>query len=242
MSTIRRLSSAPPPVRRSESGQALVMALAALAVGALLVAPFLAHVSVSVLASRQADQATNDYYAVDAGIEWGLWHLQNDPLLTASTVYTDVPLQPTPAAINGAAFPTVEVRYVAGAGAVHTTSPAWLGGAGVQCYAVESSEDGDLFALIDSPATTVEGAIRTSCDGTGLPVLGNGPPYQVQELAAPAGTYQLVVRTSPASTGSVSITFPAASYDLRAERAGHTVTVRASASTNGVEVISWQHD
>jgi hypothetical protein len=58
-----------------------------------------------------------DRYSTDAGMEWGLWRLKNDPALTTSPTYTETPLQPTPAAINGQSFPTTEIRYVSSAGA-----------------------------------------------------------------------------------------------------------------------------
>ena len=99
-----------------EAGQALPLALIALAVGAVLVTPFLSNVSVNVIASRQTDEAISDHYSADAGMEWGLWRLKNDPALTSSTTYTETPLQPTPVAINGDSFPTTEVRFVSSAG------------------------------------------------------------------------------------------------------------------------------
>ena len=103
-----------------EGGQALPLALIALAVGAVLVTPFLTIVSVNVLASRQTDEAIADRYSADAGMEWGLWRLKNDPALTTSASYTETPLQPTPAAINGDGFPTTEIRFVSSAGAFNT--------------------------------------------------------------------------------------------------------------------------
>ncbi len=99
-----------------EDGQALPLALVALAIGTVLVTPFLANVSVNIIASRRTEEAISDRYSVDAGIEWGLWRLKNDPSLTASATYTETPLQPTPAAINGDNFPTTEVRFVSAAG------------------------------------------------------------------------------------------------------------------------------
>jgi hypothetical protein len=38
------------------------------------------------------------------------------------------------------------------------------------------------------------------------------------------------------------INYPVASYDLRSERDGRAITVRATASPNAVKVISWQLD
>ncbi|MEX0801383.1 MAG: hypothetical protein WD379_09215 [Dehalococcoidia bacterium] len=105
---------------RGESGQALPLALVALAIGALLVAPFLTHAGVSVIAARHDDQAIADGYATDAGIEWALWRLAANPALTSSATYTQLPVQPTPVAINDGAFPTTELRRVASAGATHS--------------------------------------------------------------------------------------------------------------------------
>ena len=99
-----------------EEGQALPLALIALAIGAVLITPFLTIVSVNVLASRQTAEAISDRYSVDAGMEWGLWRLKNDPSLTASATYTETPLQPTPATVNGDSFPTTEIRLVSSGG------------------------------------------------------------------------------------------------------------------------------
>jgi hypothetical protein len=229
------------PDLRSESGQALVLALAALAVGALLVTPFLTHVSVNVLASRHADEAMEDHYAADAGIEWGLWRLKDNPLLTTSTSFVAAPLQPTPATINSDAFPTTEVRRVPGANATQAITPAWQGGTGVQCYPFTSAEDGVVSVIVDTAAASVQADLRATCDGTSLPSLPGSTPYLLQWTRS-AGTYQLVVRTGTAAAGSVSITFPAASYDLRSYRDDSIATVRATASESAVEVISWQLD
>jgi len=103
-----------------EKGQALPLALVALAVGTLLITPLLTNVSVNVIANRHTEEAVADRYSADAGIEWGLWRLKNNPALTTSTSYIQPPLQPTPAAINGDSFPTTEIRYVSGAGTTVT--------------------------------------------------------------------------------------------------------------------------
>jgi len=125
-----------------EEGQALPLALVALAVGTLLVTPFLANVSVNVIASRQTEEAIADRYSADAGMEWGLWWLKNDPALTTSTTYIEAPLQPTPTAINGDSFPTTEVRFVSGDG-------------GSATYDLRSQRDG----------RTIEGRIIASASG-----------------------------------------------------------------------------
>ena len=108
------------PRASGESGQALPLALIAMALGALLVAPFLTNVSVNLLAARRDGVAVQDGYATDSGVEWGLWRLLADPALTTSPSYTELPLQPTPVSVNGDAFPTTEVRRVSSSGSTYS--------------------------------------------------------------------------------------------------------------------------
>ena len=107
-------------LHRDSRGQVLPLAMAALALGALLVSPFLVDASVNLLASRRVDASIKDYYSADAGVEWALWRLEGDPALTDSTDWVEPPLQPTPPALNGSPFPTTEVRRVPDAGLSQT--------------------------------------------------------------------------------------------------------------------------
>ncbi|MCH8919196.1 MAG: hypothetical protein IIA23_00610 [Chloroflexi bacterium] len=225
-----------------DRGQALPLALVALAVGTVLVAPFLTNVSVNLLASRKTDEAIADYYSTDAGIEWGLWRLKNDPTLTTSSTYTETPLQPTPATINSDAFPTTEIRFASGAGASETITPAWQSGGGPQCYPLTSTDSGSVFVIIETAASTVRADLRSSCTGGSLPDLIGASPYTLEFPGQPAGTYQVVVQTVPPTSGTLTINYPIVSYDLRSQRDGRTITARATASTNAVTIISWQLD
>lgn len=230
--------------RTGERGQVLPLALMAFAVGAIVVSPFLTNVSVNLLASRRAEEAIADYYSLDAGVEWGLWRLTNDPAITASTSYMEVPLQPTPPSVNGAAFPTTEIRFVAGTGDSDTISPAWQSGGGPKCYPFTSSSAGTVTAVITTPASTVRADLRTSCSGGGLPNLSGSSPYTVQFPGQAAGSYTLVVQTVPPDTGSLTITYPsgAPAYDIRSQRNGRTITARATASVGSVTLLSWTLD
>jgi cytoskeletal protein CcmA (bactofilin family) len=58
-----------------EKGQALPMALVVLGLGALMIAPFLGHVSTNLVGSRIYREIVEEQYAADAGIEFGVWHL-----------------------------------------------------------------------------------------------------------------------------------------------------------------------
>lgn len=63
-------------IENGESGQAVVMALLALAVGVLLISVFLYYASTSQQAIRATGEQTVDRYSADAGIEYGLWQLE----------------------------------------------------------------------------------------------------------------------------------------------------------------------
>jgi hypothetical protein len=227
-------------------GQALPLALVALAVGALLVSPFLADVSANLLAGRRTGANIVRYYSAEAGIEWGLWRLKNNPLLTTEETYTGTPLEPTPSSINGDSFPTTEIRFVPGAGASETITPAWQPGDGAKCYAVTSTDSGPIFVVVTSAAADVSIALlagsETCATPVGLEPLSGASPYTVEFPGQSAGSYQVLVETAPSGTGTLMINYPVASYDLRSERDGRVITVRATASFDALRVISWQLD
>jgi hypothetical protein len=224
------------------TAQALPLALVALALGSLLVSPFLVNASVNLLASRQVDSSIRDYYSADAGVEWALWRLKNDPTLTTSASYTEVPLQPTPAAVNGFAFPKTEIRRVPAAGMAESVTPAWQTGGGAKCYPFASSEAGSILAMVEVEESQVWITLLSDSDPCEKPLdlnpVESPPPYTVQFLDKPAGSYQLLVETSP--SGTITISYPVASYDIRSELNGRSVTSRATASANAVRIVSWQ--
>ena len=61
---------------KDEKGQSLPLALIALAVGALIVAPFLGYSGNALSGSRVYEQAITERYAADAGVEYAIWRLQ----------------------------------------------------------------------------------------------------------------------------------------------------------------------
>ncbi len=85
--------------RESESGQALVIALIALAVGILLVGAFLYSVGISQRTSLGVREAVVDHYAADAGVEHAIWRLTHEPGFT-QTVAANSPVVYT-ITING---------------------------------------------------------------------------------------------------------------------------------------------
>lgn len=225
-------------------GQVLPLALAALAIGALLVSPFLVDASVNLLASRHVDTSIRDYYSADAGVEWALWRLKANPTLTASTSYTAAPLQPTPPAVNGSPFPTTEIRRVAG-GTSETTTPAWQNG--LHCYDFTTTETGLIFAVVGVNANSVWMAFLAGSDPCQRPPalgpMAGTTPYRLQSSVLPAGSYKLLVDTDPANPAdprTVTINYPVAAYDIRSVTNGRTITSRAAAGANAVKIISWQ--
>lgn len=68
-----------------EGGQALPIALAALALGTLVVAPFLSHASTTLIGSGAYGSLINENYAADAGVEHAIWSLTDTSLASQLT-------------------------------------------------------------------------------------------------------------------------------------------------------------
>jgi hypothetical protein len=62
-----------------ESGQMLVLALLAVALGVILIAGFLYYVSTSQRATGAIQEVTVDQYSADSGAEDAIWRLLNQP-------------------------------------------------------------------------------------------------------------------------------------------------------------------
>ena len=63
---------------KREQGKSLPAALITLAVGSLLLTPFVSFVSTRALGSRAAESNLETQYTADAGIEFSIWSLHND--------------------------------------------------------------------------------------------------------------------------------------------------------------------
>ncbi len=222
--------------------QSLPIAMGALALGAILITPLLAGAGTDSQATNLVGARARERYSMDAGVEWSGWRLLSNPRLTAVTSFTSAPLLPFPATVNGSPFPATDIRFIAGAGAVETQSPAWQGG-GVQCYTFSASEAGTLSARITVPSGTVQvallaGAASCALPG-GTPVLGGGPPFGADFTLAAAGTYTLVLSTTAVS-GTLQLSVPAATYEVRSVVGSRNVIARLVAGYSGVKVASWQ--
>ena len=69
-------------LHRDEQGMAMVMALIALALGTLMITPTLNHMVAGVKSVGIKERLTGEFYAADAGIEYAIWEVKNDPLAT----------------------------------------------------------------------------------------------------------------------------------------------------------------
>jgi hypothetical protein len=140
-------------MRNRELGQALPLALLVLAAGVLIATPFLGHVSSAMIGSRTYGEAIIEKYSCDAGVEWALWRLKENPVLTTNTSYHTASLQPIPSEINGDSFPATEIRYVeteGGGGGTATITPEWQDGHGWHNYPLGQIEPGTVTVTIDN--------------------------------------------------------------------------------------------
>ncbi len=69
-----------------QAGGSLAPVLIALAVGVLLLSPFLANVSTRMLAGRGAESEMARLYAGDSGIEYAIWRLGNDAAYASNVI------------------------------------------------------------------------------------------------------------------------------------------------------------
>jgi hypothetical protein len=222
-------------------GQALPVAMGALALGAILITPLLAGAGTGSRATSLLGTQAKERYSADAGIEWSGWRLLSNPQLTTVTSFTTVPLQPFPASVNGSSFPATDIRFVPGAGGVEAQSPAWQGGGGVECYPFSASDAGTLSVRITVPSGTVTAAVisgAASCAMPGGPASGSSP-FGADFALAAAGSYQLVLSTT-AGTGTLQLSVPAATYEVRSVVGSRNVIARLVAGSSGVRVASWQ--
>lgn len=65
---------------RNEEGQVFVLALILLLVGGLILAPLLSYMSSGLIVGQVHEENMKQFYAADAGIEYGIWDVMNDDL------------------------------------------------------------------------------------------------------------------------------------------------------------------
>jgi hypothetical protein len=65
---------------RSDDGQALPIVLAILAIGSMVIGPFLNHAGTNLIAARDYQTMMNETYAAEAGAEQAIWALTENGL------------------------------------------------------------------------------------------------------------------------------------------------------------------
>lgn len=229
--------------RKGERAQALPIAIVALAAGAVLLTPMLQGASTSSRFANQVGAQAKERYSMDAGVEWSGFRLLSDPRITTDSSFNTGPISPMPATVNGAPFPTTEIRFVAGAGAVEAQVPAWQTGGGDQCYDFSASDSGTLSARVSVDAGQVWMALLPAAAACvrppGLLPLSGASPYSSDFALAAAGAQRLLIGTDAATTGSIELSVPAATYEVRSQTAARGVIARLVAGYSGVRVESW---
>ncbi len=222
-----------------EKGQVLPLAMLALALGSLVITPFINYASSSLIGSRVYKGVMTEQYSCDAGVEWALWKLKGDPLLTTSTTYDAAPLEPFSGEINSSSFPTTEIRFVEGSEDSEVQTLEWETEAGWNDYPLDMLGPGTISLEVETEAPFVK-----------VKLLGGKPqlyildlPYEIELEIESAGSYIVQVET-PSFRGLVTmvvtVNYPAAIYDIRAQKDNSIITARAKASYLGIGVISWQ--
>ena len=152
---------------RSERGRSLPAALIALAVGSLLITPFLSFVSSRSIGTRSAAETFQEQYAADAGIEFGIWALLNDPATKAQVdAAGGTPVSvPFPETINGV-NPTVTLTANPSSAWVarEPVSPDNAGPGG----ALEHTGGNSLYALMGDGTRTFKRYDRSNDSWTNI--------------------------------------------------------------------------
>ncbi len=127
-----------------QRGQSFALALIALAVGSLLIVPFLNSVSTQVLASRKLSELLVEQYAADAALEDGIWSVVHGdlgpPALGAPGSTTGYSLGEAVNGITSSGSITRDRADLSGDG---FESGDWSGGTGWRGDWVSSSNVGD---------------------------------------------------------------------------------------------------
>lgn len=207
-------------MRNGERGQAFPLALLALAAGVLIAAPFLGHASSNLIGSRNYAEVITGQYSCDAGVEWGLWRLGGNPVLTTNPSYSSSPLAPFPSEINGSSFPTTQIRYVESAAGTATLTPEWQDGQGWHDYPVGDVIPGTLTVVIDNITASQNVQIRLKNPSKPTQQFqGDGPYIADFEIDSPSSSCLVQVKLpstkkyDPMGPGAITIiiTYPSAS-------------------------------
>lgn len=137
---------------RGQQGQAFLLAMLALVIGMLLVAPFLGLVGTSLTGSGTYGQLLRQNYSADAGVEYAIWHLQQGTTTVPSFV------------INGDTVDVVVTDQGSGVYGIVSTATREEGTVTIHAV-VEVSSGGPADELFTRAVLTLNGDIRLDADG-----------------------------------------------------------------------------
>ena len=111
-----------------EHGGTLPATLWALAVGAVVMAPFLGQLSTSLLAGRDSQKELREQYSSDSSIEFAIWKLQNDQTYRDSVdVAPGTPITVAPAVtVNGITTTTSSTAIPIGTWTAMSAARDWI--------------------------------------------------------------------------------------------------------------------
>ncbi len=131
----RRVRRSLRRVHVSESGKTLPAALWVLAIGAILMGPFLSHVSTSLIAGLDLQDDQRAQYAADAGVEFGIWKLLHDSSYRTSVdASPGSPVALPPIAVNQFVTNTSAESISSGGWSVMANAPDRVRSGGALCY------------------------------------------------------------------------------------------------------------
>lgn len=113
-----------------EKGQVLPLALVALAIGTVIITPFIGHAGSNLIGSRIYAQAITGGYSSDAGIEHAIWRLTDDDLTSEIPSPGDTATYQLGETVNGIAPDITVTRDMAIIVSDGFESADWSGGSG----------------------------------------------------------------------------------------------------------------
>ncbi len=186
---------------RGESGQTLILALIAVALGALLITPTLYFLGTAIKSTVVHQRLTSELYAADSGAELALWQIKTkaiglpevgNPPLASNIVLNGKDVAGT---INCVDFNTYRILSVASGNGTGTT---------IELYATTFDESGFLENACTTCGTvdnkgSINGTIVENYPVDDWPTAGDFSEYYFQDVddLAPFGSSTIDVKDTP---------------------------------------------
>jgi hypothetical protein len=155
---------------RGQSGQALPLAIIALAIGSLVVAPFLSNAGSDLIGTRVYGEAIAGQSAGDAGIEHAIWSLTRGTLAEQLSQPGDEATYQLPETLNGLTVSVTVTANATGSGAAGDITDDIIDSLefdtanGYEPYMIQVS--GDIYAVVYRGGNS-DGFVKTVSINTG---------------------------------------------------------------------------